>query len=487
MIFDTYPNFCGPSYVSESPLALIERCVNWRPQRIELPGARSQWTLYPTWGLSTFATAATESPGRGFFAQSGRAFPMIGQTFYELSALGVLTARGTMVRDTNPAMAITNGDGGGQVFISSGDRGDLFTLATNVYTPGVVATGCTMAGHIDGYFLAFDKATSKVKISPFLNGAVWDPTQFIQRSDASDPWRSMLVRYPGVFMFGERTSNVLYDAGTFPFPLAPIQGVQIQEGIAASFSAANLKNGPTWLAQSKDGARYVVQAVGYRATRVSTDAIDFALKQYSIVSDAVAWTISDAGREYYIINFPSAGATWAWDTALGAYGWFELGHWKVADTRYETWAPQYHVYEFDKHLATDSRTGIVHVVSTANYTDASGDPLRRLRIPPGLVNRKTRMFYDGLRVVFEPGVGVATGQGVNPQAMLRYSNTFGKKYGPGRMRAIGKQGEYDHVTQFLKLGSADRGKTRVFELTVSDPTPMRVIGADLAAHAGNAA
>jgi hypothetical protein len=484
MNFAEYPNFCGPSYVSESPLALIERSVNWRPHRIELPGARSPYALYPTPGLSTLATAP-ESPGRGVFAQEGRCYPMIGQTFYELSSLFALTARGTMARDANPAMATTNGDGGGQVFITSGRRGDLFDTSTNVYTPGVVSN-VTMCGQMDGWFIGFDDQASSIVISNNLNGLVWDPTQFAQRSAASDPWKSMLIRFPGIYLFGERTSDVWYDAGNFPFPFAPIQGVQIPEGIAAAFSAANLKNGPVWLAQSDKGSRYFVQAQGYRAVKVSTDAINFALKQYRIVSDAVAWTFSDAGREFYVINFPTAGATWAWDSDLGPFGWFELGHWKASDARYEAWGPQYHAYEFDKHIVVDSRTGLIHDMSTTNYTDAGGDPLRRLRIAPGLTNGRARMFYDGLRVFFEPGTGVAVGQGANPQARLRYSNTYGRTWNAERVAAIGKQGEYDHLTKWLRLGSCPEARVRAFELTVSDPSPMRIVGADLAAHPGRA-
>lgn len=482
MIYKPYRNFCGPSYVSQSSLAINERCVNLYPERNEVPGATSPYILCPTPGLDLLVTPP-EPIGRGIFAQSGRCFPAIGQTYYELTTTPwSLVSRGALLRDQYPVTQTSNGDGGNQNFITSGGRGDLFNLGTNTFTPGVVANA-TMGGFLDGFFIRFDINSSTIGLSNLQNGLVWDPTQFAQRSAAADPWRSMLIRYPLVWLFGEQTSDVWYNAGNFPFPLAPYQNVRIDDGIAAAFSAANLKNGPVWLARSSRGAGYIVQAQGYRTVRVSTQALEFQISRYVKIDDAVSFTYTADGHEFYELNFPTQGVTWVWDSSLGVAGWHERGHWNATKSMYEAWGPQYHAYEFDAHIVVDLRTGSIYRMGNDLYADADGDPMRRLRLAPGLRgDGKTRMFYDGFQLVLDQGIGLSTGQGSNPAVSMQYSNTAGKRWNSERIRRGAKKGELDHVTEWRNCGSTTG--TRAFQVVMSDPVPWRIVDAQLATRPG---
>lgn len=467
-----YPGFCGSSYQSQSPTASIERTVNWYVERMEAQFAKARLVLYPTPGLATKATA-TESPGRGMFSESGRCFPMIGRKYYELSSVFVLTERGVMLTDAYPTTATTNGANvGDQVFVTSGGEGYIHDLSTNAFT--AVVSGATMGGMLNTYFLRFDINTSTLAISDALDGLTWDPLQFVQRSSSSDPWRSMLVRPPGIWLIGEKTGDIYFDAQAFPFPFQQIQNVRIPKGIIAPFSLKDFSTGPIWLSSNEDGDGEVVQAQGYKPVPISDHALAWAISQYkrnSRIDDAVAFVYQDQGHEFYELNFPTAKATWVFDRTTQK--WHERGHWNIAMGQYEAWGPQYHTNAFSKHLVADHRTGDIYDMSVTEYSDANGDPLRRERIAPALNTSNKLVRYSQLEVVVQSGVGVGgTGAGSDPQMVLSTSNDGGQTFGAERMRSAGKIGEYGKRLVWNNLGAATNFAAKI---VCTDPVPWRVI------------
>jgi hypothetical protein len=67
--------------------------------------------------------------------------------------------------------------------------------------------------------------------------------------------------------------------------------------------------------------------------------------------------------------------------------------------------------------------------------------------------------------------------GDDPQVMLRMSNDGGKTWPiPEQWRSAGKMGEYWRRIRWNGLGCARR---RVFEVSVTDPVPWRLVGAIL--------
>jgi hypothetical protein len=465
-----YPHFIGGSHTVQSPIADGQRTVNWYVERQQLPGGKSQMALYPTPGVETLATATTAS-GRGHFYQDGREFAVIGTTFYEIGSTGTLTSRGTVAIDDNPATISSNGDGGGEVFITSGNNGYVFTLATNLLTQ--VRTGATtIGGQIDGYFVVLDAATSTLFISDLLDGTTWDPTQFAQRSSQSDPWVSMAVLPPYIWLLGEQTSDVWYNAGTFPFPFAPHPSGRIDYGCAAAFSPEIVAGSVIWLAQTADGMGQVVRAGGFTPQVISTYAVQVALDSFSTLSDAIGDTYQDLGHSFYLLYFPTASATWVFDATESL--WHERGTWISEDAIYEAWRPLYHAFAFGEHRMLDRASGKVFRMASDLGFDADARPLRRLRRPPSLWADNERLFVSLFAIDLEPGLGLATGQGSDPQMMLRISRDGGKTWGSERWRSAGAIGKYETRTQWVRCGSA---RHWVPEVVVSDPIPWRLTGA----------
>jgi len=432
-------------------------------------GNQQQVVLYSTPGLKAFSES-TSGPCRGLFAQNGRCFVVMANTLYELNSAGTFTSLGTVAGDSNPATFATNGDGGDELFVTSGDQGYLYNLSTGAFSNPV--SDVTMGGMLDGYFVALDQSTSTFKMSDLLDGTTWDSTQILQRNAAPDTWQAMLVKNPIILLFGSETTEPIYNAGAAPFPFAPVPNMIIPHGIAAPFSAKAIGNTVLWLTETKDGNRQVVAMMGYNAQRVSTYAVEFALSQYDNVDDAVAYTYQDQGHQFYTLNFPSANATWVFDLSMGM--WHERGKWNADAMEYEVWGPEYHAFAFDKHLVGDPCNGVIYHMSTDLFTDVDGKGLRRQRIPPILQSEQRRVFLDRFQLHCDVGVGLLSGQGDDPQVMLQLSRDGGITWGSERWRSAGKMGEYLHRAQWWRLGS---GRNLLPSVTMTDPVPWRILDA----------
>jgi hypothetical protein len=465
-----YPQFIGGSHVSQSPVADHQRTVNWYVEKLEQPGGTTQLALYPTPGVRTLATAAT-TPGRAHFARAAREFAVIGTTYVEIDAGGTITERGTVAVDEYPATISSNGDGGGQNFVTSGNNGYLHDLGTNAFTQ--VRTGATRLGaHLNGYFLTLDADTSTLFLSDLLDGTTWDPTQFAQRSIEADPWVSLAVQDRYLWLFGETTSEVWYDAGSFPFPFAPHPSGLVPFGCRAIFSPKVAAGALHWLAQTKDGPGQIVRAAGFSPEVISTAPVQVALAGYSSLSDAVGDAYQDLAHSFYVLSFPTAQATWVFDARDQV--WHERGTWLSAESRYDAWRPCFHAFVFNQHRMLDRASGAIYDLSPAYGTDAEDRPLRRLRRGPTLWDDQQRLFVSVFELHLEPGLGLTSGQGSDPQVTLRISTDGGKTWSSERGRSAGQLGHYDTRVRWWRCGS---GRAWVAEIVVSDPIPWRILGA----------
>jgi len=79
-------------------------------------------------------------------------------------------------------------------------------------------------------------------------------------------------------------------------------------------------------------------------------------------------------------------------------------------------------------------------------------------------------------------VSSATTQGVNPQAMLRWSNDGGSTWSNEHWTSIGKIGRYQNRAIWRRLGMA---RDRIFEVSISDPVKAVIVSANLKASVGD--
>lgn len=476
-----FPAFIGGSYVSQSPIADDERTVNFYVENIESAGGTSKTALYPTPGVLT-VDYADSGAGRAHVFVSNREFVIIGTKLYEVSELltpsvdgpaaSTLTLLGTVSSDQNPATMCGNGDAGDEVFITSGGNGYILDLLTNTLSAIAALAGkATMGAYLDGYFLALDSTTSTLWISDLLDGTTWDPTQFIVRVGASDPWVSMIVNQY-IYLFGSKTSEVWFDAGSFPIPFELHPSGRLQHGCGAPFSPEVVGTSVVWLGQTVNGNGTVLRTPGFSVETISNFATQYAFGNLETLEDAIGDSYEALGHTFYNLTFPGAESTWSWDASTNV--WCERGTWNEREYVFDAWRPVFHAFAFGKHRILDLRGPRVYEMSSDYGFDVEGMPLRRLRRPPALMNENRRVRYKRIELFAEPGLGLTTGQGSDPQVAMRISNDGGKTWGAWVFRSAGALGEYENRIEWLRCGA---GRKRTFEFSFSDPIPWRVMDA----------
>lgn len=472
--------FVGPSYQAPSYRADVEQTINWIPQVVTANGRVTDRFLNQPPGLLTFASMSL-APIRAVFAQDGLMFAVVGFGFLEIFSNGTSINRGTVNNDYLPAWIGSSGDAGGQLGIRAGGSWYNYDLVTHALT-SVPAAGINLvaSGYLDGYFWTLDDA-STFHLSNLLDGTTWDPLQVAQRNDAPDRWVGGLTLGKYIWLFGSETTSVLYDSGAFPFPFTLVPGVLINQGLGAVSSVVDLNGTAAWIAQSRSGGRTILRSDGFGVPiPISNRAVEAAIGQYASASDAVGFAYTYNGEWIYQVNFPSANDAWAFIPSSGE--WVKPLFWNTTTAAWECSRAQYHCVAFDKHLVGDRQTGTIYQLSATTYTDAGGAPMRRVRrCPlPRLTDTSAWVRLRELQILMDVGIGRVSGQGVDPQVMLRISRDGGKTWGPEHWTTAGAMGAYLTRVLWQRLGRYRDG-LGVIEIVITDPVPARLIGAEFEA------
>lgn len=361
----SYPGIIGASATSRSLNVNAERTVNWY---LEAPAGtpKASPVLLPTPCVRPFVVLG-DGPVRALFAQDGRCFAVSGTSLYEVFASQNATLRGTATADGRPATISSNGSNGGQLFITSGGVGYIYSLLTN--TIGAVTTNAepvAMGTFSDGYFVALQRNSNKFYTSALYDGLTWDALDVYQVSTVADQVVTLIESHRDLWLLGSQTSGVWANTGDADTPYQPIPGVKIEQGSAAAFSAANVDNTLIWLGGNQQGNRVVFRAEGYTPKRISTHAVEYALNQYPRVDDAIAWAYQDEGHAFYCLYLPTAPprqsgiqhTLWCYDVTTGE--WHERSLWNTRTLREEPDYGRCHAFAFGKHLIGDRQSGAIY-------------------------------------------------------------------------------------------------------------------------------
>lgn len=460
--------FVGGAYETASRVLAGERCINMFPELVP-QGNKARSALMPAPGLPTFAELG-QSPGRGIFAHAGRLFTVFGNTLYEVASNGTATSLGTVAVDGNPATFDTNGDAGDQLLVTSGGSGYLLDLNTSAFTTPL-ASGSSQCGQIDGFFVSLNASTSTFRLSDSLNGSTWSALQVAQRTSASDPWTAMMVARGEIYLLGNKTGEVWYNAGlpTFPFARRP-EGF-FQTGIAANFSITRFMGSIAWLGRNEHGNPAVYVMDGYTPLAISTPAIDFLIQQFEDavgISDAVGWSYSREGHHFLIVTFPTSNRTLVYDGVTSK--WHERGKWDSDGAVFLEYRPVFHAACFGKNLVCDSASNKIYSLSSTTFTDVGGDELIRLRQTPHTSHENKLIYFNYAELECDRGVGNTNAPGDDPVIGLRVSNDGGVTFGDSRMRKLGKRGKSETRVRWEGCGA---GRDRVWQLWQSDPNAAR--------------
>lgn len=390
------------------------------------------------------------------------------------------TIQGTGVTALTIITALGTGSGGaGTYTVSTSQTVSSTTLYalnfSQLPSSDGAFTGATNVDIVDNYFVYNRPDTQQFGSSNVLS-PISGSTNFSSKDGAPDDLVTLIVDHREIYLLGETSSEVWVDQGTSPFPFTRIPGTSTQHGIAAPFSVSRLGNSFAYLSRNNRGTAQIVQMNGYVPQRISTHAVENSLTGQTI-TNAIAWTYQLEGHEVYVISFPSIQLTWCYDIATQMWHkWLYTNNLGQYERCRGNCAAVFQGY----NLVGDYSNGKIYHLNRSVYTD-DGQNVKRLRRAPHLTVDLQRQYFEELQLQFQPGVGLSTGQGNDPQAMLRWSNDGGSTWSNEHWTTIGKIGKYTNRAIWRRLGTA---RDRIFEVSVSDPVKAVIVSANLKMTAG---
>lgn len=484
----------GGSYQAQAYSADAQTCMNLMVEKDESGAGKNELVLVNTPGLSLPIYQLPDSPLRGEWQVQTpnsiqRAFAVAGSTLFELFSNGTFANRGAVA---NNGLPVSFASSNIHLVIASGGQGYCLTLATNVLT-GPIATiaGTVQVKYIDDFFAALIGNSAQFFISAVGDGTSWNPADTAIVSVFADNVVSMDVLGRYLCFFGKKKSVCYYDSGAiFPFDVVP--GGFTAQGSAATFGIVPADNTlfGIWLEENGQGVAFRLN--GNIFQRISTHAIELAWQGYSTISDAIGYSFQENGHTLIHWYFPTANKSWRYDVSTGL--WHEAAFWN--NGAFSAHRSNCHIFAFGKHLVGDPLSGNIYQMATPaadglggwNFSTDFGNPIRRVRRSPYVGVAGFWNYFNSLEILADTGLGPniplvdGSGNPRGPQLMIRWSDDGGHNWSNGRTLDMGQIGKFSKRMITRRLGRVWGSIARIFEISFTDPVPLRIVDADLVAE-----
>lgn len=469
--------FVGGSYQARSANFDCQESLNLYPELSESGTSKSVAALIGTPGLDLALPLGTAAPIRGMYRfNPERAVLIKGDEVFIISPAGtVISLLGVIDNAGTPARMADNGT---TVMLVTGAFGYFIDPVALTLAPIAepAFTGGDFIGFVAGRFVWNKPGTGQFQFTgPYTT--VINALDFYTAESSPDALVALAINHSEVWLYGPNSVEVWALTGDNTDPFARIQGAQMETGIDAPASLAKMDNTLFWLGGDDRGRGIVLKAVGYsQAQRVSTHAIEYAIRSYGDNSDAIALTYQQEGHTFYVLSFPAANKTWVYDATTNLWherAWRDPVTGQLGRVRYAT------QMEFgNETFVGDWENAILYRLRLDTYTD-NGDTIVRRRTAPHLSSDLKNQLFHSLQVDMQTGVGLSQpppALGVDPQAMLQWSDDGGHTWSNEYWVSIGKIGEYRTRARWRRLG---KSRDRVFRVTITDPVKVVMVGASV--------
>jgi hypothetical protein len=467
--------FLGGAYEGRSSNVSPETCINLFYEK----GVNGE-ALVGTPG-STVLTSGSDTevaPVRGGIAYNNKAYFVIGNSFYEIDPVtGGATNHGDLNTSSGRVSMAHNGVRPGanqQIMVVDGVDGWIFdngATSWNSISDGDFTTAVTVA-FIDGYFVYNEAGESgKFWLTDLYDGTSITATNFSNAEGWPDGILSLLADNRQLFMFGEESLEIWYNAGDVDNIFQRYQGGFKQHGCAAAFSPARFDNSVVWLSRNDRGDSQVVRlGNGYMPQIISTPEVDYQISTYDNVDDAFSYVYQDEGHEFYVLTFPEANVTWVYDASTQM--WHRRAH-NIDDIFPSRERYNCHVFVGGKHLMGDYQNGNIYQLDNTIGT-FDGNRVERERTTINISNEDKRFRISSVQLDMEEGIGtevLSTDPAVNDEDIfwLSYSKDGGHTYSPEEWRTAGDSGQWNTRLIWRSLGIARSWIFKIRTLTTTRP------------------
>jgi hypothetical protein len=451
----------GIGVKGKSPNVCAQDRVNLYVEFQEDPEANGL-CMFPTPGLTTFVNFGA-NPSRGAYTKDSLQYIVNRGTLWEVQADGTSTSRGTLLTTGGRVDMADNGD---ELLIVDGTTtAYVFTFATLAFAQVVLPQAVDTCDFLDGYFLAQGTTTGQCLYSGLYDGLTWNALDFFTAESNPDNLVRVFVDNGLIGLYGVFTTEFWGNSGAADLPFARIGASAIEWGLAARWSLVKFDGSVMFLRRNRLGAVQVCRMAGNEAVPVSTPELDYLLSTYTSVENASAFSYMVSGHPMYQISFPSADVTWVYDGKSNEWHRAQYG----ADGRHRG---EIQVNFLNRPYVTDYENGKVYLLDQTVYTDDGEYIVREWVSRHNATGDYSQIAQLWLEM--EAGTGLVSGQGSDPQVMLRISRDGGHTFGAEVWRGFGQIGQYTKRAVWNALG---RARNWTFKFRVTDPVKCVFVAA----------
>lgn len=462
-------NFTGGTYQDRAKTLANELCVNFYPKLIDdNNNVKSKYVLQNWVGLKSFASVTPPVAGasRGIFEHRNVLYHVVSNYLYKILPNTTTHILVGMVSGNMPC--VIRGFGNGIVIASDGIAfyydGTTLSQVVDIdiedaRTLDVINNQAVYQGN-NGRFAV--SAVGDALDIPALNYATAESN--------ADKLQRVFCYNQKLFLFGEKTIETWWNSGVGSPPFDRVEGGILQRGTPAPYSVAGNDSDVFFLTDDR-------QVYTLSGQKVSTKYLNRIIYDY-YVDDAQGFCMTLEGQEFYVLTFPTQNKTFVYP--VGGE-WFE---WSYLDSGGKALINDYAFFN-GKHIGSSSIDGSLYELDFDTYDDA-GQTIIRTRdsqvIHGGLFNKDgKKIFASRLELIIEAGVGLTSGQGLDPEIMMSFSDNGGRTFSTPRRGKIGQSGQFTQRVEWHCLGSF---VNRIFRLSISDPVFISIHSAVLDIEVG---
>jgi len=423
-------------------------------------GDKSKVAIYGTPGLNPMFTVGT-SPFRALSGDANYLYAVANNQFLQVNPVtGATLASGPVNSSATLATIQTSPT---QVVVVDGLTGYYFNIKTQTFQPIVPwqAQGARTVTFCSGFFVAEQPGTQTFWVSNAFDGSTWNALAFADAASNEDTILAADELNGILIIFAGQHQEFWQNVGATPQPFQPILSAYNEWGLAAVFSRAHADQSIIFLGITKQGIVQLVKLSNYSPQVISDADTEYIWNRFSTVSDAVCLTYQQDHHIMYQITFPTANRSWIYDNSTGILSEVQTGN-SLSPTRH--WG-NLSTYAAGKNFISDYQTNQIYEMSSSLYTD-NGQMIVREIVTRHVLSNFNRIRVNLLYLDMETGVGLTTGQGINPMVSCEHSRDNGRTWSGQRWCPLGAQGQYLNRVSWRRFGSA---RDHVFRIRMTDP------------------
>ncbi len=465
----------GSPYDTRDPIRAARRCINLYPEKQGQSDQQTNPFPYRYWpipGLRLITQAPNGAKIRTeYTASNGDLYIVAGSGVYFVASDWTWTHLGTIAEKTSPASFADNGL---CVVLCDGSAAGYVIDMTSRTFAGIsddAFYGADRVDYVDTFFTFNRPGTnqwyvslSEVNFAMLTSNAGFDPLDIAAKTGGPDMLQTQLVNQRQVWLVGSLTSEPWFNAGAADFAFQTIPGAFIDHGCVARYSVATQDVSVFWLSRDRQGQGIIIKTEGYQPKRISTHGIEADIQTYPRIDDAIGFCLQQSGHAFYVITFPSADKTWAFDIASehSSEAWSEWA-WLDDNGLLHRHRANCATFAYGYNLVGDWQNGNIYAFDP-RVGDDNGRTVTRVRTFPHIQNGGNLLTYTrfiaDMQVAPDP-VDPSFGP---PQISLRYSSDRGASWSDYLVASLGQVGEYNTQVGWYQLGC---GRDYVFEVSYS--------------------